>query len=149
VDNPASGGSKVLAYLDETRLPELQAEFDCLLVFVVIATDDKDANSQIAELLDTHGERVRWLVARNLRDGPHLTQFGQSNARKRLGELGAVEIDVPCLAEVTRDQLQTVNLTVGKGRTASQLHLLDRSRCVRYHTHMAGEFAKARELLVA
>jgi hypothetical protein len=149
VDNRASGGSKVLAYLDETRLPELQAEFDCLLVFVVIATDDKDANSQIAELLDTHGERVRWLVARNLRDGPYLSQFGQSNARKRLGELGAVEIDVPCLTEVTRDQLQAANLTVGKGRTASQLHLLDRSRCIRYHTHMAGEFAKARELLVA
>ena len=149
VDNRASGGSKVLAYLDETRLPELQAEFDCLLVFLVIATDDKDANSQIAELLDTHGERVRWLVVRNLRDGPSLIQFGQSNARKRLGELGAVEIDVPCLTEVTRDQLQTANLTVGKGRTASQLHLLDRSRCVRYHTHMAGEFAKARELLVA
>ncbi len=149
VDNRASGGSKVLAYLDETQLPELQAQFDCLLVFVVIATDDKDANSQIAELLDTHGTRVRWLVARNLRDGSNLNLFGQSNARKRLGELHAIEIDVPCLAEVTRDHLQTANLTVGRGRTATQLHLLDRSRCVRFHTHMAGEFAKAQELLVA
>lgn len=149
VDNRASGGSKVLAYLDETRLPELQAEFNCLLVFVVVATDDKDANSQIAELLDTHGEKVRWLVARNLRDGSELPLYGRSNARKRLQSLGAVEIDVPCLAEVTRNQLQTGNLTVGKGRTASQLHLLDRSRCVRFHTQMAAEFAKARELLVA
>jgi len=41
VDNRATGGSKVLAYLDETRLPELQAEFDCVLIFVVIATDDR------------------------------------------------------------------------------------------------------------
>ncbi len=149
VDNRASGGSKVLAYLDETRLPELQAEFDCLLVFVVIATDDKDANSQIAELLDSHGERVRWLVARNHRDGSSLSQFGQSNARKRLTELGAVEVDVPSLAEVTRHQLQSANLTVGNGRTAARLHLLDRSRCVRFHAHMAGEFARSRELLVA
>jgi hypothetical protein len=45
--------------------------------------------------------------------------------------------------------LQTANLTVGKGRTASVLHLLDRSRCIRFHTHMAGEFAKARDLLIA
>ncbi|MBP6505919.1 MAG: hypothetical protein KA257_00010 [Opitutaceae bacterium] len=149
VDNRASGGSKVLAYMDETQLPELQAQFDCLLVFVVIATDDKDANSQIAELLDSHGERVRWLVVRNFRDGPNLNLFGQSNARKRLSELKAVEIDLPCLAEVTRNQLQTANLTVGKGRTATPLHLLDRSRCIRFHTHMAGELAKARELLVA
>lgn len=149
VDNRASGGSKVLAYLDETQLPELQAQFDCLLVFVIIATDDKDANSQIAELLDTHGGRVRWLVARNFRDGPNLRLFDQSNARKRLDELRAIEIDVPCLAEVTRNQLQAANLTVGKGRTATQLHLLSRSRCVRFHTHMAGEMAKARELLVA
>jgi hypothetical protein len=149
VDNRASGGSKVLAYLDETQLPELQTQFDCLLVFVIIATDDKDANSQIAELLDTHGGRVRWLVARNFRDGPNLTLFDRSNARQRLSELRAVEIDVPCLAEVTRNQLQTANLTVGKGRTAAQLHLLDRSRCVRFHAHMAGEMAKARELLVA
>ena len=148
VDNRATGGSKVLAYLDETRLPELQAEFDCVLVFVVIATDDKDANSQIAELLDTHGERVGWLVARNLRDGDSLSLFAQSNSRKRLADLGAVEVDVPCLAEVTRNRLQDTNLTVGRGRTAAPLHLLDRSRCVRFHTRMAVEFSKARALLV-
>ncbi len=148
VDNRASGGSKVLAYLDETRLPELQAEFDCALVFIVIATDDKDANSQIAELLDSHGEAVRWLVARNLRDGDGLNLYAQSNSRKRLAQFGAVEIDVPCLAEVTRNRLQEENLTVGRGRTAESLHLLDRSRCVRFHARMAAEFAKARELLV-
>lgn len=149
VDNRASGGGKVISYLDEARLPELQAEFDCLLVFLVVATDDKDANSQIADLLDSFGDRVRWLVARNLRDGPNLSLFGQSNARKRLTELGAIEIDVPCLAEVTRHQLQEANLTVGRGQTDSRLHLLDRSRCIRFHAHMAAEFAKARELLVA
>jgi hypothetical protein len=148
VDNRASGGSKVLAYLDETSLPELQADFDCTLVFVVIATDDKDANSQIAELLDTHGGRVSWLVARNLRDSDSVSLFAQSNARKRLAELGAVEIDVPCLVEVTRNHLQTANLTVGHGRQAEQLHLLDRSRCLRFHQKMAGEFARARALLV-
>jgi hypothetical protein len=148
VDNRATGGSKVLAYLDETRLPELQAEFDCVLIFVVIATDDKDANSQIAELLDTHGERVSWLVVRNLRDGDSLSLFAQSNSRKRLADLGAVEVDVPCLAEVTRNRLQDTNLTVGRGRTAAPLHLLDRSRCVRFHTRMAVEFSKARTLLV-
>jgi len=148
VDNRATGGSKVLAYLDETRLPELQAEFDCILVFVVIATDDKVANSQIAELLDTHGERVSWLVVRNLRDGDSLSLFAQSNSRKRLADLGAVEVDVPCLAEVTRNRLQDTNLTVGRGRTAAPLHLLDRSRCVRFHTRMAVEFSKARTLLV-
>jgi ATPase MipZ len=148
VDNRATGGSKVLAYLDETRLPELQAEFDCVLVFVVIATDDKDANSQIAELLDSHGERVRWLVVRNLRDSDSLSLFAQSNSRKKLADLGAVEIDVPCLAEVTRNRLQDANLTVGRGRTATPLHLLDRSRCVRFHTRMAVEFSKARALLV-
>lgn len=149
VDNRATGGSKVLAYLDETRLPEMQAEFDCALVFVVIATDDKDANSQIAELLDTHGPRVRWLVARNLRDGESLELFAQSNARRRLIEFGAVEIDVPCLTEITRNKLQTANLTVGRGRTADELHLLDRSRCMRFHERMGTEFAKARELLAA
>lgn len=95
VDNRATGGSKVIAYLDETRLPELQAEFGCTLVFAVIATDDKDANSPIAELLDSHGPRVRWQVARNLRDGGSLGLFSQSNARKRLADYGAVEVDVP------------------------------------------------------
>lgn len=148
VDNRASGGSKVLAYLDETRLPELQEEFDCALVFVVIATDDKDANSQIAELLDTHGARVRWLVARNLRSGDALELFDHSKARRRLADLAAVEINVPCLAQVTRDRLQTANLTVGRGRTANELHLLDRSRCVRFHAQMAEEFGKACALLL-
>lgn len=148
VDNRATGGSKVLAYLDEAQLPQLQDELDCALVFVLIGTDDKDANSQIAELLDAYGERVRWLVARSLRDSESLPLFAQSNSRRRLQELGAVEIDVPCLFEVTRNRLQQANLTVGRGRTSDELHLLDRSRCVRFHVRMAGEFAKARTLLI-
>jgi hypothetical protein len=147
VDNRASGGSKVLAYLDDTRLPEMQAEFGCEIVFVVIATDDKDANSQVAELLDSHGPRVRWLVARNPRGGS-LDLFDQSKARRRLEELGAVEIEVPCLVEVTRNRLQQANLTVGRGRTAVELHLLDRSRCVRFHALMHEEFGKARDLIL-
>ena len=147
-DNRASGGSKILTYLDETRLPELQEELNCAIVFVVIATDDKDANSQIAELLDSHGRRVRWLVARNLREGESLDLFAQSKARQRLAELRAVEIDVPCLAEVTRNRLQTANLTVGRGRSADELHLLDRSRCIRFHARMQEEFGKAGALLI-
>ena len=148
VDNRATGGSKVLAYLDEAQLPNLQAELNCALVFVLIATDDKDANSQIAELIDGYAGRVQWLVARNLRDSESLPLYGQSNSRRRLAELGAVEIDVPCLFEVTRNRLQQANLTVGRGRTADGLHLLDRSRCVRFHERMAGEFTKARALLI-
>jgi hypothetical protein len=148
VDNRAAGGSKVLAYLDDTRLPELQEDFDCALVFVVIATDDKDANSQIADLLDSHGDRVRWLVARNLRGGDILDSFGHSKARKRLADLQAVEIEVPCLAEVTRNRLQAANLTVGRGRVANELHLLDRSRCVRFHERMREEFGRAKALLI-
>jgi len=148
VDNRATGGSKVLAYFEETGLPELQADFGCTLVFTVIATDDKDANSQIAELLDSHGPRVRWLVARNLRDGGNLELFGQSNARNRLLNHGAVEVDVPCLAEVTKNRLQQANLTVGRGRTSDALHLLDRSRCIRFHDRMKAELDKARDLLL-
>ena len=116
-------------------------------MFVVIATDDKDANSQLAELIDAYGEQVGWLVAKNQRDTAHLDLYEQSKSKRRLAELGAVEIDVPPLAEVTRNALQRVNLTVGRGRTAEALHLLGRSRCVRYHERMAAEFDKARELL--
>jgi hypothetical protein len=148
VDNRATGGSKVIAYLDETRLPELQADFDCTLLFAVIATDDKDANSQIAELLDSHGPRVRWLVVRNLRDGGSLDLFSQSNARKRLADFGAVEVEVPCLAEVTKNRLQQANLTVGRGRESDALHLLDRSRCIRFHARMKEEFGQAGDLLL-
>lgn len=148
VDNRASGGSKVLAYLDETRLPELQDEIDCALVFVVIATDDKDANSQIAELLDSHGPKVSWLVVRNLRESETLDMFDRSNARRRLADLETAEVNVPCLAEVTRNRLQSANLTVGRGRDSNELHLLDRSRCVRFHECMKEEFGKTKDLLV-
>lgn len=148
VDNRATGGDKVLAYLEEARLPQLQTELNCTLIFVLIGTDDKDANSQIAELLDTYGEQVSWLVVRNLRDSDTLPLYSQSNSRRRLLELGAVEVDAPCLSEVTRNRLQQANLTVGRGRSSDQLHLLDRSRCVRFHERMAGEFRKAHALLI-
>lgn len=148
VDNRATGGEKILNYLREVRLTELQAELDCRLVFVVIATDDKDANSQIADLVDSYGELVSWLIARNHRDGPQLSLFDGSRSRERLLEFGAVEVEVPVLAEVTRNRLQMANLTVGRGCDAEQLHLLDRSRCVRYHAAMATEFAKAEAILL-
>ena len=67
---------------------------------------------------------------------------------QRLLNIGAIEVDVPALAEVTRNRLQMANLTVGRGRNASELHLLDRSRCIRYHETIAAEFAKARDLIV-
>ncbi|WP_438479713.1 division plane positioning ATPase MipZ [Oleiharenicola lentus] len=148
VDNRASGGSKVLEYLDDAQLPEMQAELDCTLVFVVIATDDKDAHSQIVELLDSHGERVKWIVAKNLRGSESLEIFDQSKARKRLEALEAAEIDIPCLTEVTRNRLQAANLTVGRGRSAEKLHLLDRSRCTRFHEQMRVEFSKTGKLLL-
>lgn len=148
-DNRASGGAKVIAYLEESRLPSLQDEIGFALVFVVIAVDDKDAISQIADLMDKYGPRVRWMVARNQRDGARLPLFDQTNTRKRLQDLKAVEIEVPCLAEITRNRLQMANLTVGRGRSSEKLQLLDRSRCVRYHEQMASEFAKANTLLFA
>lgn len=147
VDNRATGGSKLLAYLDETRLPEMQEELGLALVFVLVATDDKDANSQILSTVERYTDRVRWLVARNLRDGGELPLFSQSNSRRRLLELGAIEVDVPCLTEVTRNRLQSANLTVGRGQTAPGLHLLDRSRCIRFHERMRSEFSKAHALL--
>ncbi len=147
-DNRAAGGAKVEQYLKENRLTALQAEMGFALVFVVIAVDDKDAVSQIADLLDTYDDRVRWLVVRNLRDGAAPSVFMESKTRQRLAALGAVEIEVPCLAEVTRNRLQLANLTVGQGRTAPELHLLDRSRCVRFHERMAEEFAKAGALIL-
>ncbi len=147
-DNRAAGGAKVRQYLEENRLTKLQSEIGFALVLVVIAVDDKDAISQIADLLDTYDDRVRWLVARNLRDGAAPSVFMESKTRQRLAALGAVEVEVPCLAEVTRNRLQLANLTVGRGRTAPELHLLDRSRCVRFHERMAEEFAKAGTLLL-
>ncbi len=147
-DNRASGGEKVLQYLKEAQLTELQAELDFTLVFAVIATDDLDANSQIADLIDAYGDRVKWVIARNQRDGAQLALYGQSNSRRRLLELGAVEIDVPGLTEITRNRLQLADLTVSRGRSAEALHLLDRSRCARYHAQMAAEFAKAKEFLL-
>lgn len=148
VDNRATGGEKVLHYLEEARVTELQDELDCALVFVVVATDDKDANSQIAELADVWSDRVKWLIARNRREGAQLTLFDQSNCRRQLLAAGAIELEVPFLAEVTRNRLQQTNLTVRRGRDSEKLHLLDRSRCVRYHERMAAEFAKAREILL-
>jgi hypothetical protein len=85
---------------------------------------------------------------RNLREGGELAAWAQSKARQRLLGLGAVEVEVPCLADVTRNRLQALNLTVGAGRTDGRLHLLDRSRCVRYYGFMREEFGKAKEVLL-
>lgn len=148
VDNRASGGTKVLRYIEDSRLTELQKELQFDLVFVVIAIDDKDAISQAADVLDEYGDRVQWLVAKNYRDSVELTMFDDTDTRKRLQNFGAIEIDVPCLMEVTKNNLQMGNLTVGKGRSAETLHLLDRSRCAQFNGFMEIQFSKAKNLLL-
>ncbi len=147
VDNRATGGSKLLEYIEESRLTELQKDLNFGLVFIVIAIEDRDAISQAAEVADRYGDRVKWLIAKNYRDSAELAMFDASKTRKRLLELGAVEVDVPCLAELTKNRLQTFNLTVGRGRSSDKLHLLDQSRCVRFHAYMQNEFDKVRTLL--
>jgi len=119
----------VLRYIEDSRLTELQKQLNFELVFVVIALQDKDAISQIADLLDDYQDRVRWLVVRNYRDTAAITMYEGSKTRERLQAKGVLEIEVPCLTEVTRNKLQMSNLTVSKGCTSPELHLLDRSRC--------------------
>ena len=148
VDNRAAGGTKVLRYIEDSRLTELQQELAFELVFVVVAIDDKDAISQAAEVLEAYGDQVKWLIVRNYRDSDELTMFDGAQTRKRLKAVGAIEIDVPCLAEMTKNRLQMLNLTVGRGRTAEKLHLLDRSRCARFHAFMEGQFTQAETLLL-
>src|SRR5476651_2779017 len=48
VDNRASGGTKVLRYIEDSRLTDLQDELQFELIFIVVALADKDAISQIA-----------------------------------------------------------------------------------------------------
>jgi len=148
VDNRASGGTKVLRYIDDSRLTELQKELQLELIFIVVALDDKDAISQIADLLDEYSDRVRWLVVRNYRDTSTLTMYDESQTRKRLQSLGAIEIEVPCLTEVTRNELQVHNLTVNRGRSSNKVHLLDRSRCQRFHEEMVQQFDKAKGVIL-
>jgi hypothetical protein len=147
VDNRATGGAKLLEYIEESLLIDLQKTLKFQLVFVIIAVDDLDAISQAADILDVYGNRVRWLVVKNYRDSTELTFFDQSETRKRLIEAGAIEVEVPCLSEITKNLLQKFNLTVGKGRSFEKFHLLDRSRCERFHDYMKKQFDLARTLL--
>jgi hypothetical protein len=87
-------------------------------------------------------------VIRNYRDTSVLTMYDESQSRKRLQAADAVEIEVPCLTEVTRNKLQLANLTVGKGCLSPKIHLLDRSRCQSFHQAMTSQFDKARELIL-
>ena len=147
VDNRATGGSKLLEYIQESRLTDLQNDLHFDLVFVLIAIEDRDALSQMAELVDQYAGKVQWIVAKNYRDSAELVMFDKSNSRIKLRDAGAIEVDVPCLAEMTKNRLQMANLTVGAGRTSEKLHLLDRSRCMRFHDYMQNQFDTARTLL--
>jgi hypothetical protein len=147
VDNRATGGTKLLEYIQEIGLTDLQKQLKFELVFVIIAVDDRDAISQAADILDAYENKVRWLVVKNYRDTTELTFFDQSETRKRLRKAGAIEVDLPCLADITKNQLQRFNLTVGNGRTCEKLTIMDRARCVRFHAYMQNQFDAARTLL--
>ena len=114
-----------MEYIKDSRLTELQKALQFDIVFVIIAVDDRDAISQAADVLDDYGKTVQWLVVKNYRDSTELKMFDESETRQRLLGFGAIEVEVPCLSEITKNRLQMLNLTVGKGRSNEKLHLLD------------------------
>ncbi len=148
VDNRAAGGTKILKYIEDSRLAELQSELHFELVFVIIAIDDKDAISQAADVAESYQNHVRWLVVRNYRDTYRLAMYDPSRTRETLQSLGAIEIEVPCLSEVTRNKLQVPNLTGAGGGVSEKLYILDRSRCLQFHARMRTEFEKVKHLLL-
>jgi hypothetical protein len=101
VDNRATGGSKLLEYVEDSRLTDLKKTLEFDLVFVIIAVDDRDAISQAADVLDQYGKGVRWLIAKNYRDSTELPLFDASDTRKRLQEtawhLGFLAHEIPML----------------------------------------------------
>jgi hypothetical protein len=148
VDNRATGGSKLLEYIKDSRLTELQKTLQFDIVFVVIAVDDRDAISQAADVLDDYGKRVNWLVVKNYRDSTELKMFDESDTRKGFRILALSKWRCPVYPRSPKTDCRCSISRSARVVSSDKLHILDQSRCVRFHAYMQNQFDKARTLLV-
>jgi hypothetical protein len=150
MDLPAGGGQTFQRYEQDIQLIESAAELDYRLTLVSVISRVKDSVNALRQVMDYCGDRVDYLVVRNLHFGEaeKFKRFDQSKTKAQFLTLGGMEIMMPDLFDDTFDLIDETDLSfrggLAEGSTLNRAH---RSRLNQWLKTMEAETRQASHYL--
>jgi len=148
VDGIGALQGRFFDWMEETGVLSLREELTLDITVVLIVEEDKDTIYQAGEIAKHFGDKVHWLIVRNLKTSPTTEIYDNSNARKELLRLGAIEITIDRLPWNLLSITQKTSKTLSTIIMDESVFFLDRQRLRTYQAKMFDEFEKARSILL-
>lgn len=131
------------SWAEEVNLFDIAPDLDLAVTYVCIVEEDRDTILQTKDALTATGDKVNWIIVKNFKQAKSLSLWEESATRKMAQELGAIEIELPKLAEHLAVFLTSRSMPVGIAAQCPEISILDRQRYITYWRNLKAELEKA------
>lgn len=135
-------------WLDESFLQEGNLPGHIRTTLVLMIEEDKDAVFQAGEVARRLGERVDWLVVKNLKTCSTTEIYDNSKARQELLRLGAAEITMERVPWSLLATIQRTSRTLSSLVLDESLPFLERQRLRTFQRRFFEQLESARQYLL-
>lgn len=135
-------------WLDEVLLKEDQSGLDFRATIVLMIEEDKDTVFQAGEVARRLGDRVDWLVVKNLKTCSTTEIYDNSKARQELLRLGAVEVTMERVPWSLLATIQRTSRTLSSLVLDESLPFLERQRLRTFQRRFFEQLETARHYLL-
>jgi len=132
----------------EQTLLDGQSALDSRITVVLMIEEDKDTVFQAGETTKRLGDRVDWLVVKNLKTCSTTEIYDNSKARQELLRLGAVEITMERVPWSLLATIQKTSRTLSSLVLDESLPFLERQRLRTFQRRFFEQLENARHLLL-
>jgi len=135
-------------WIGQSVLPQLEAHADVRPTVILMIEEDKDTVFQAGETARILGDKVDWLVVKNLKTCSTTEIYDNSKARQELQRLGAVEITMERVPWSLLATIQRTSRTLSSLVLDESLPFLERQRLRTFQRRFFEQLETARHLLL-
>lgn len=135
-------------WLAQSLLSESEAQADFRPTIILMIEEDKDTVFQAGETARLLGDKVDWLVVKNLKTCSTTEIYDNSKARQELQRLGAVEITMERVPWSLLATIQRTSRTLSSLVLDESLPFLERQRLRTFQRRFFEQLETARHLLL-
>lgn len=133
VDGVGAQQETFLNWIEEIGLLDRAEEMNLKITFVLVIDEDKDTVDQAMTTAERSGDKVEYLVIKNLKNTTETRIYDNSPARKLLtSALGAKEITFPKLKGNLVSVIQNESLRLSQAEQSDAVYVNDRYRISAY-----------------
>ncbi len=148
VDGVGAHQSIFLDWMEETDLLNVKQQLGLAVTLVLIIEADKDTVHQAGEAVKRAGDRVDWLVVKNMKLSDTSRIYENSIARQTLIASGAKEVVLNKMDPHLGELLQAKSWTIDQALEQPELFLLDRQRLVSYSRAWFEQLDRVKSILL-